>query len=67
MQRDLVQADVPLLGRDSSNLAMLMEGTTGPEAALRTMEANVFEPACMTSFVGNVCVFQASEQLHCWG
>lgn len=32
----------------------------------RLTDANVFEPAYMTSFVGNVCVIQASVQLHCW-
>lgn len=45
---------------------VLMDGTTGLEAALRSMEGNVFEPACMTSFIGNVCVVQPSQQLLCW-
>lgn len=44
----------------------LMEGSAWPEAAQRTMEANVFELTCTTMFLGNVCVIQASEQLHCW-
>lgn len=43
-----------------------MLGTRGLEAAPSTIEANVFELACMTSFIGNVCVIQASEQLHDW-
>lgn len=45
---------------------VFMVGATGPVAPLRTMEANVFELACMASFIGNVSVIQASKQLHCW-
>lgn len=52
------QAVIPLL--------CSWRGTAEPEAALKTEEANVFEPACMTSFAGNVYVIQASEQLHFW-